>query len=343
MKLHLVKKHLEEKKLDAIILFNKDPNFKYFVGGDFEHGIMFLTRKGSYLLVSLLYRPRFPGLKVAHWKDFKKDFKIFIKKQGIRRVGISNNNLFVRHKTFLRKHFRIKDVSRFLDSLRESKTKEEILRIRKACMIGDMIFKKIVSNFKFKTEADLVRFLKIEALKAGAELSFEPIVANATNAVVAHHEAKSRLKKGFLILDFGIKYKGYMSDMTRTIYVGKPSKKEAETYEMVLDIQKKCVSKAMIGMKAESLYNHALKLLDKDAKYFVHGLGHGIGVEIHEIPNISLKSKDRLVKGSVFTIEPGYYNPRTGIGIRIEDDVYLGGKKEILTKSPKHLICVQLK
>ncbi|KYK24617.1 hypothetical protein AYK26_03515 [Euryarchaeota archaeon SM23-78] len=343
MKLPQVKKYLLANKLDAIILFNKDPNFRYFVKGDFEHGIMFLTKKNNYLFLSQLYAPKFEGFRVVQWKDFKKDFKAFVRKNRIRKIGIDNQELLVRQKSFLRKHFKTKDVSKFLQNLRESKTKEEVARFRKACRISDDIFKNIINNFKFKTEADIVKFIKVKALESGTEIAFEPIVANAKNAVVAHHDSGSSLKKGFLILDFGIKYKGYLSDMTRTIYLGKPNKQERGMYEKVLSIQKKCIEKARIGMKAETLYNYALKLMGKDAKYFVHGLGHGLGVEIHENPSILRKSRDKLIKGSVFTIEPGYYNPRTGIGIRIEDDVYLRAKKEVLTKSTKKLICLRLK
>ena len=342
MKLQQVKKYLYEKKLDAIVLFKRTPSFKYFIQGDYENGMIFLTKKGNYLFVNPLYAPRFSGFKVIQWKDFEKGFKAFIKKNRIRRVGADNPNMLVRQKTFLKKHFKTKDVSGFLKNLRQTKTKEEIARIKRACAIGDRIFKKIITNFRFRTEADIIRFMKIEALKAGTELSFEPIVANATNAVVAHHEATSKLKKGFLILDFGIKYKGYMSDMTRTVYLGKPSSKEIEIYEKVLEIQKKCIEKARIGMRAESLYNYAVKLFGKDIKYFIHGLGHGIGVEIHEKPSID-ETSDCLLKRSVFTIEPGYYNKIAGLGIRIEDDIYLGDKKEILTKSPKNLICLKLK
>lgn len=344
MKLLQIKKHLQEKNLDAIFLFNKSPNFNYLLAADrdFEHGIMFVTKKSNYLFLSPLYAPKFKGFKIIRWKNFKKDFGSFIKKSRIRRVGVDNQNLFVKQKKFLTKYFKTRDVSSFLEALRESKTKEEIARLRKACKITDMIFRKIIGNFKFRTEAEIARFMKIEALKEDAELSFEPIVANARNAVVAHHDPDSRLKKGFLLLDFGIKYKGYLSDMTRTIYIGKPSKKEKEIYEKVLDIQKKCIEKARIGMRAETLYNYAVNLFGKDSKYFIHGLGHGIGVRIHEKPSLG-KTKDKLIKGSVFTIEPGYYNKKTGIGIRIEDDVYLGEKKEVLTKSTKKLVCENLR
>ncbi|MBU1198829.1 MAG: Xaa-Pro peptidase family protein [Nanoarchaeota archaeon] len=345
MKLSQVKKYLQENKLDAIVLFAKTPNFTYFVQSDFEYGIMVLTKKGNYLLVSLLYKPKFKGFQAVRWKNFKKDFKAFLKKHKIKKIGYDSQEILLKQKKFLSRHFKVRDVSGFLEDLRQTKTKEELAKFRKACQIGDVIFKKIISNLnskKFKTEADIVKFMKMEALKQNAEMSFEPIVANAENGVVAHHEMNSRLKKGFLVMDFGIKYKGYLSDMTRTIYLGTPSKKEIEIYGKVLDIQKKCIEKAKIGMKTETLYNYSLKLFGKDAKYFVHGLGHGIGVRIHEKPSIG-KAKDTLLKHSVFTIEPGYYNPKLGIGIRIEDDVYLGDKKEILTKSTKDLICLKLR
>ncbi|HJX06134.1 MAG TPA: Xaa-Pro peptidase family protein, partial [Candidatus Nanoarchaeia archaeon] len=334
----------KKEKLDAIVLFKKNPGFRYFVQGDYENGLILLSKKANYLFVSPLYAPRFPGFKTVQWKNFKKEFEAFIKKNKIKRVGSDYSNLYVRQKAFLRKHFGVKDASKFLEELRQTKVKEEVSRIRKACRITDSIFKGIITNFRFRTEADVVKFMKIKALEAGAELSFEPIVANAANAIVAHHEAKSRLKKGFLILDFGVKYKGYMSDMTRTLYLGKPGKKETELYNKVLEIQKKCVDKAKVNLKAESLYKYSLKLFGEDAKYFVHGLGHGIGVEIHEKPSLELKSKDILQKNSIFTIEPGYYNKKTGIGIRIEDDVLLyGNKKEILTKSTKKMICIKSK
>jgi Xaa-Pro aminopeptidase len=340
MKLPEVRKYLKKEKLDAIVLFKRTPGFRYFVQGDYENGLIFLSKKANYLFVSPLYAPKFPGFRVVQWKDFKKDFEAFIKKSRVKRVGADNSNLYVKQKTFLRKHFRTKDVSKFLEELRQSKTGEEVARIRKACNIADSIFSNIIKNFRFRTEADLAKFIKINALEVGAEMAFEPIVANAVNAIVAHHEAKSKLKKGFLILDFGIKYKGYVSDMTRTIYLGKPSNMEVELYKKVLDIQQKCLERARVGLRAGSLYNYSIKLFGKDSKYFVHGLGHGIGVEIHEKPSLGLKSKDVLQKGSIFTIEPGYYNKKTGIGIRIEDDVYLGDKKEVLTKSNKKLICI---
>ena len=346
MKLPEVKKYLKKEKLDAIVLFNKSPSFNYFFGGDFEHGMMFLTKKAAFLFISPLHEPKVPGFKVIKWEKFKPELEAFLKKNRIKSVGADYNSLLVRQKGFLRKYCKVRDASKFLAELRQRKDKEEVARIKQACRITDDIFKKIVANFRssknFRTEGDILKFIKIKALEAGADISFEPIVASGKNAVVAHHSQNSKLNKGFLILDFGVKYKSYLSDMTRTLYLGKPGKKEIELYDKVLKIQEACIGKAKINLNAGRLYNYSLKLFGKDAKYFVHGLGHGVGVEIHERPSLGLKSRDTLVKGCVFTIEPGYYNQKTRIGIRIEDTIFLGEKKEILTKSTKKLICLKV-
>jgi Xaa-Pro aminopeptidase len=339
--------YLKQEKLDAIVLFNKDPNFNYFAGQEFDHGLMVLARKANYLFISPLYSIKFPGFKIIHWKKFKPEFKAFIRKNRIGRVGAAYENMFFREKRFLSKHTKVVDVSKFLSELRQSKDKTEIAKLRKAVAITDKIFDGIIAGLKsrkFGTEKDIAFFIKSEALKAGAEMSFEPIVASGGNGIVAHHIPDSRLRKGFMVLDFGARYQGYHADMTRTVYLGNPSKAEREIYAKLLSIQESCIDKAKVGMKAAHLFSYCVKLMGSDAKYFNHGLGHGIGVEIHEGPSLSRKSKDLLKEGCIFTVEPGYYNKKTKVGIRIEDDVLLlrGGKKEILTKSTKELICIRL-
>jgi Xaa-Pro aminopeptidase len=342
MKTKEIREFLRKNKLDAIVLFSKNPTFSYFLGGDYEHGILLITRKENLLFLSPLYSPKIAGFKVVQWKKFKDDFRALVKKKKIKVAGVDLNNLFVPQKRFLAKHFKLKDASRFLASLRVTKEKEELDKIRQACKITDEIFSKIVKDFNFKTEYDIARFIKLKAFEKGAEMAFEPIAASGKNAAVAHHEPDNKpLNKGFLVLDFGAKYNGYMSDMSRTIYLGVPTRKEIAIYEKLLSVQETCIEKAGIGLGAGELHMHAVKLLGKDAKYFTHSLGHGFGVEIHELPNIGPKSKELLKKGTVITIEPGYYDAKAGIGIRIEDDLFLGGKKEILTRSPKNLICIK--
>ena len=127
--------------------------------------------------------------------------------------------------------------------------------------------------------------------------------------------------------------------MTRTIYVGNPDKKEIGIYNMLLKIQNDTIQQIKENKKCSELYDFVNTKLGKYKKYFTHGLGHGVGVEIHEMPNISLNSKDRIQNSMVFTIEPGIYFPKK-FGIRIEDTLLFKDKPIILTKTSKDLLIV---
>lgn len=155
-----------------------------------------------------------------------------------------------------------------------------------------------------------------------------------------HHEpSNTKIKKGFCVIDFGVKYKGYCSDITRTICIGKPSDKEKETYNSLLAIQKNTINQIRSGKKCSELYDFVNNSLGKHQKYFTHGLGHGVGTQIHEMPNLSLNSKDRIKNNMVFTIEPGIYFPGK-YGIRIEDTIFFKNKSILLTKTAKDLIII---
>ena len=174
----------------------------------------------------------------------------------------------------------------------------------------------------------------------GLELSFNPIVASGKNASMPHYApAAKKIMKGFCVIDFGVKYKGYCSDITRTVYVGKPSKKEKEIFNMLLTIQKNAINKIKSSKKCSELYDFVNNSLGKYKSNFTHGLGHGVGVEIHELPNLTLNSKDRIKNNMVFTIEPGIYFPKR-FGIRIEDTVLFKNKPIVLTKTSKDLLIV---
>ena len=140
-------------------------------------------------------------------------------------------------------------------------------------------------------------------------------------------------------MDFGVKCKGYCSDMTRTIFVGNPNKKDKEIYNFLLNIQKNAINEVKENKKCSELYDFVNKNLGKYKSNFTHGLGHGVGVEIHELPNLTLNSKDRIKNNMVFTIEPGIYLPKR-FGIRIEDTILFRKKTEVLTKTTKDLLIV---
>ncbi len=193
---------------------------------------------------------------------------------------------------------------------------------------------------KFKTELDIYNFLKQETKKANCKLAFKPVVAIGKNAAEIHHKAnKSKLKKGFLVIDFGVKYKDYCSDCTRTFYLGKPTKKEIKLYNLVIEAQLTALNHAQPGVMAADIDLIARAVLQDYWKHFIHGTGHGVGLRIHQAPNLKPSGRKTLKKGDVLTIEPGLYF-KNKLGIRIEDLIIVKQNPEILTKITKKLITI---
>jgi len=231
-----------------------------------------------------------------------------------------------------------------MEKYNDRKTKKEISYIKKACEYSDKIFADLIDNFGyFRTEQDVADFISKETKKYGLVESFPSIVASGENGAYPHHvPTKKKLNKGFCVIDFGVKYNGYCSDMTRMIFLGMPSRKEIERYNLVLNVQEDCLTKTKEGANAYKIYSYAKKIL---GKRFVHGLGHQIGKEVHDIIERAINKKGHfaLQKGMVVTVEPGIY-VKNFYGIRIEDTVVVNDKKTeptILTKTPKNLLILE--
>lgn len=223
-----------------------------------------------------------------------------------------------------------------------SKSKKQIKLVEKSCQITSKIINNCIKNIKnFKNEKEVESFLKKETKKNKCRLAFPSIVGFGSYAAIIHHKPSNRkLKKGFLLLDFGVRYKGYCSDITRTIYLGKPSKKERYFYNLVLKTQSASIKKLKVGVKANKIYFTAVKALGKYSKYFTHKLGHGVGRKIHEGPGLGKRNNNKLKANTTLTVEPGLYFKKK-FGIRIEDTILL--KKngiKILTKVSKNLVIV---
>jgi len=218
------------------------------------------------------------------------------------------------------------------------KTEREIALIAKACNITDGVFSRIISNFSFRTENELADFIKQEAKKAGCKLSFRTIIAAAGNAAQPHHKPRNTHLKGFVVIDMGVIYKGYMSDMTRTIYVGKPSSREIAVYNLLKKSQETPIRKIRPGMKCSEAHWIASRILGRWDNFFIHGLGHGVGTRIHERPRIRKKSRFYLRENMAITVEPGIYVKKK-FGMRIEDTCVIRKNRCIpLTKSTKKLL-----
>jgi len=221
----------------------------------------------------------------------------------------------------------------------------DIPKTRKACAIADTIFKQLIVGLKkrsFNTELDIYNFLMDKTKENNCVVSFPPIVAMQENAYEIHHiPDDSKLKKGFLMIDFGVKYKSYCSDCTRTFYIyGKPSKKEKEFYNLILEAHLTALNHTAPGVYAADIDLIARTVLQDYPWAFVHSTGHGVGKKIHQPPSLYPGYKFKLKKNQTITIEPGLYF-KNKFGIRIEDTLIVKENPEVLTKIPKKLIIIK--
>jgi len=223
------------------------------------------------------------------------------------------------------------------------KLPEEIERMRMAAKITDDIFDLVVQKWRtFNTEKDVARFITEQAIARDVDISFPPIVASGANASNPHHHPQAdSIKSGFCIIDMGVRYKGYCSDMSRTLYVGNPSSDEIQLYNTIAKFQHEAVTRCFPGANGKEIDQYVRDGLGDDlSPLFVHSLGHGLGTQVHEWPRISQKVDVVLKENMIITIEPGIYS-FDKYGIRIEDDVLITKKgPEVLTSSSKELVTV---
>jgi Xaa-Pro aminopeptidase len=230
-----------------------------------------------------------------------------------------------------------------IDALRMIKAQAEIDRIRAACELTDAAFDHIIRLVQpgvseFEIQLELEFFVR----RHYASMAFNPIIVSGINSARPHgHATEKKLEVGeFVTMDFGAKLDGYCADLTRTVVVRKADERTREIYDLVLEAQMACLEMMRPGIVGGSVDQKARDVMaTKDmAKYFGHGLGHGLGIEVHDTGSIGAGSKIVLEPGQVWTVEPGIYVEGFG-GCRIEDDVVVTQTGiDILNKSPKHLM-----
>ncbi|WP_044511280.1 M24 family metallopeptidase [Mycobacterium simiae] len=238
-----------------------------------------------------------------------------------------------------------------VETLREIKDAGEVALLRLACEAADAALSELVTRGGLRpgrTEREVSRELEALMLDHGADgISFETIVASGPHSAIPHHRpTDSVLADGdFVKIDFGALVAGYHSDMTRTFVLGKAADWQLEIYQLVAEAQRAGREALRPGAELREVDGAARRLI-ADAGYgdhFGHGLGHGVGLEIHEAPGIGATSTGTLLAGSVVTVEPGVYLPGRG-GVRIEDTLVVGsqgahatGVADLLTRFPKEL------
>ena len=270
-----------------------------------------------------------------------------LKRNNVEKLGFESIDLtYDKYEDYSSK-FEVKELiplKNIIESIRMIKDSEELQFIKKAVEIADGAFLNVLPLIKpgiLETEvsAEIEYFMK----KQGAQgSSFQTIVASGARSAMPHGVASNKeIKNGdVIIMDYGAIYQGYCSDITRTIFLGKPDEKMTKIYDIVLRAQKEALNGAHKGLKGREIDSIAREIINNSGyeKNFGHGLGHGVGLEIHEEPRFAPSDDNTMENGMVVTVEPGIYVEGYG-GVRIEDMIVIkDDQPEILTRATKELI-----
>ena len=265
---------------------------------------------------------------------------------GIKKLGFEEGYMTVSTFNEYTKEFpcELVPAQKLIGNLRASKDTEEIALMKKAQEITDAAFAKICKFIQpGMTEQQIAAQLQFEMLLLGAEkMSFDPIVVSGPNGSLPHGIPGDKpVQKGeFITMDFGCKYGGYCSDMTRTVALGEPSEEMRKVYSTVLQAQLAGIAATRAGVPGKEIDGAARKVIEDAGygEYFGHGYGHSLGIEIHETPNANSRNDKPLPEGACVSAEPGIYLPGR-FGVRIEDVTVLTAEGcEDITNSPKELI-----
>lgn len=342
---------MEEHELDGLLIDSRENRF-YLSGFTGTAGRILFTLEKDYFITDFRYTEQADeqtkGYEIVEVNQQQEEkLAELVKSCGVKLLGFEakevSYELFKKYSSALNGVDLI-PVGDELNSLRMVKDSTEVDKIKKAIEITDLAFEHICNFIKTGiTEREVALDLEFFMKKKGAEKnSFDFIVASGTRSSLPHGVATDKvLEKGdFVTMDFGTYYQGYCSDMTRTVVIGEPTEKQQEIYNIVLQAQLKVIEEIKVGMTCKDVDAIARDFIT-EAGYgdnFGHSLGHGIGVEIHEAPRLSVVSEQILLSGMVVTDEPGIYIPDWG-GVRIEDDLLITEDGcDVLNNSPKELL-----
>lgn len=340
-----LQKLLSKNDISAILVTNLN-NIRYLSGFTGTSAVMLISQQESLFLTDFRYTTQAKNevetSSILEYKTVNKGILKACKALRLHSLVIESRHIQLANFNSLQKELKpVKVISSagIVEMLRNIKDKEEIEIIRKAIDISAIGLKETLPLIKDGVEErEIALELEFKMRRLGAEKSaFDFIVASGYRSSMPHGVAgRKKIKRGDLItIDFGCTYRGYNSDITRTFCLGKAGKKENNIYKLVLNAQTEAFNKIKNGISSGEVDKAVRNYFGKNnfAKFFGHGLGHGVGLDIHENPVLSKGAKEKLLEGMVFTIEPGLYIPDK-YGVRIEDMVTIkNGKLTILTKA----------
>ncbi len=348
-KLSSVRVRMQSENLDAIIITNLK-NIYYLSAFWGTAGTILVTQKAQYLLTDSRYsiaaREATVDFEIVETREAFVEIAKLLKKEGVSQVGFEDGVTYAEFQTmqYQLAGLTLHATTSFIETQRQIKSPSEIATIKKACAISDQAFNDLLKFVEpGKTEIEIANFLDFKMRDLGASgISFDTIVASGKRSALPHGRATHKpIEFGDTVtVDFGCYYDHYASDMTRTFFVGEVSPKMQEIYHVVQQAQQAVTNISAPGLTYAD-YDRAARDMIEAAGYgeaFSHGIGHGLGLDVHEIPYFSKTSQECLAEHMVITNEPGIYLENIG-GVRIEDDLHITSQGvEVLTLAPKELI-----
>jgi Xaa-Pro aminopeptidase len=344
--------------MDALLVSHL-PNIRYLCGFTGSAGALIVSKQKTVFFTDGRYKQQAhqevegagiivahkpPAIMAAEWLKSNR------KKLGVKMLGFDSQHLsFAEHSQLaemLQPNVRLRKAPFFVERTRMVKDADEIGSLLAAIRLGESLFGVAMKTIRPGiAETEVAAEMEYAARRAGAEgMSFETIIASGPRSTLPHGRATIAPipSPGFVVCDFGIILAGYCSDMTRTVHVGEPTKEARSMYAAVREAQQVAIEATKPGVPVGKIDSAARRVLTRQGfgRYFTHSTGHGVGLEIHEMPRIAARQSEPLLAGMVITIEPGVYVPNIG-GVRIEDMVLVTHTGcEVLTRTSKELLVI---
>lgn len=354
MSVERIQKYLREQQYDAFFVESETNRF-YLSGFSGTSGALCITKENAYFITDFRY------IEQAKEEVEKNGFQIVNQQQQtiydvVKQITVDNHiktlcveskymTLFEKEK-LMAENFEIISTVDVVEKMRIVKTTEEVETVQRAVEIIEDTFKYLCTQIKVGMSEKEVAQMALQHVQklGGSGMSFETIVASGERAALPHGVASDKkIEHGDIVtIDFGAYYNRYVSDMTRTIFIGEiGNEKLKEIYEIVREAKRLAIEAIKPGMKACDVDKIARDYIESHGygEYFGHGTGHGIGIDIHESPRVSRQDDTILEPGMIITVEPGIYIPKLG-GVRIEDDILVTetGKKNLMKLSDELII-----
>ena len=346
-----LRKSISNSGFDGFLVTN-DYNRRYISGFSGSAGYLLITKKDSVLITDFRYIEQAsieaPGFEIIRMNHHTKWFSDLVRQLNCKSIGFESDDLTVNSFTKIKEEIlqgklqiTLEPTIDYIFNIRAIKSEHELNLLKKAIDISDKAFNNVYKNISPGSSEEQLAWLFEKSVRelGGEAISFDTIVASGSNAARPHHRAGSDLLKEreTIVIDCGARFEGYCSDLTRTVIMGHPDKFTKNIYEIVLTAQEtaiELIETGMTGEECDSLARNVIREAGYD-KNFGHSLGHGVGLQVHELPTIGPKSTLKIEDSMVFTIEPGIYIEGWG-GVRIEDIVVMeNGKAKLLSNASK--------